>query len=155
MTDEPRPPEQDYFEHRVSHLLEEARMILPGVQTLFGFQLIAVFNQRFTTALTPPLQQLHLVALVLVAVAVALVMTPAAYHRLLMPDRATQRFLVICSRLLLVSMVPLMFSMSLDIYIIARVILGDHSSAEVLAGGLLLVFTTFWVILPMRWRAVR
>src|SRR5438445_33623 len=30
-----------------SHLLEECRMVLPGIQALFGFQLIAVFNQGF------------------------------------------------------------------------------------------------------------
>jgi len=31
----------------ISHLLEECRMVLPGIQALFGFQLIAVFNQPF------------------------------------------------------------------------------------------------------------
>ena len=35
------------LEKVVEHLEEEARMILPGIQALFGFQLIAVFNQRF------------------------------------------------------------------------------------------------------------
>ena len=38
----------------VTHLLDECRMILPGLQALFGFQLIAVFNQRFAQDLTPP-----------------------------------------------------------------------------------------------------
>jgi len=28
-------------------LLEECRMVLPGIQALFGFQLIVVFNSRF------------------------------------------------------------------------------------------------------------
>jgi len=28
-------------------LLDECRMVLPGIQALFGFQLIAVFNDRF------------------------------------------------------------------------------------------------------------
>src|SRR6266446_3544638 len=28
-------------------ILAEARMVLPGIQALFGFQLIAVFNTRF------------------------------------------------------------------------------------------------------------
>ena len=27
--------------------IDEARMVLPGIQALFGFQLIAVFNERF------------------------------------------------------------------------------------------------------------
>jgi hypothetical protein len=30
-----------------TYLLDECRMVLPGIQALFGFQLIAVFNQRF------------------------------------------------------------------------------------------------------------
>lgn len=31
----------------VTHLLEECRMVLPGIQALFGFQLIVVFNPTF------------------------------------------------------------------------------------------------------------
>ena len=31
----------------VTHLLEECRMILPGLQALLGFQLIAVFSAAF------------------------------------------------------------------------------------------------------------
>ena len=27
--------------------IEEARMVLPGIQALFGFQFITVFNERF------------------------------------------------------------------------------------------------------------
>jgi hypothetical protein len=27
--------------------IEEARMVLPGIQAIFGFQLIAVFNTKF------------------------------------------------------------------------------------------------------------
>ena len=46
----------------VTHLLEECRMVLPGVQALFGFQLIAVFNAGFGDKLTGAEQRLHLVA---------------------------------------------------------------------------------------------
>ncbi|MEO7099505.1 MAG: DUF6328 family protein [Luteolibacter sp.] len=41
-------------------LLEECRMVLPGIQALFGFQLIAVFNSRFAEALSRTEQSLHL-----------------------------------------------------------------------------------------------
>jgi hypothetical protein len=57
--------------------IEEARMMLPGIQALFGFQLIAVFNNRFMEIPTFE-QELHLSAALLVAVAIALIMTPAA-----------------------------------------------------------------------------
>lgn len=35
----------------VTHLLEECRMVLPGIQALFGFQLIVVFNPAFNERL--------------------------------------------------------------------------------------------------------
>ena len=43
-------------------------MVLPGIQALFGFQRIAVFNQGFDEKLTSGEQQLHFLALFLVAV---------------------------------------------------------------------------------------
>src|SRR5690242_15145863 len=87
----------------VSHLLEECRMVLPGIQALFGFQLIAAFNQRFTE-LSYAHQCLHLAATTLVAVCAAIIMTPAAYHRGIEPEVISERFLKICTRFILVSM---------------------------------------------------
>src|SRR3977135_1884752 len=53
------------------HLLEECRMVLPGIQALFGFQLIVVFNPAFGQRLTTGEQRLHLLAIALLAVAIA------------------------------------------------------------------------------------
>lgn len=36
-------------------IVREARMVLPGVQVLFGFQMIASYNERFAK-LAAPLQ---------------------------------------------------------------------------------------------------
>ena len=47
----------------VTHLLEECRMVLPGLQALLGFQFIAIFNAGFSEKLTPTEQRLHLFAL--------------------------------------------------------------------------------------------
>ena len=52
-----------------SHILEECRMVLPGIQALFGFQMIAVFNQGFAEKLSHAEQLVHLVAIVLTVVA--------------------------------------------------------------------------------------
>lgn len=49
------------------HLLEECRMVLPGIQALFGFQLIAVFNQGFAEKLPQATQMVHLAATILSA----------------------------------------------------------------------------------------
>src|SRR5881396_182251 len=83
-----------------THLLEECRTVLPGIQALFGFQLIAVFNQGFSQKLTTGEQRLHLVAMTLVAVAIALIMSPAAHHRQTGPEEVSRMFIRLASRLL-------------------------------------------------------
>ena len=44
--------EQLSLDSAVRHILEECRMVLPGIQALFGFQLIAVFNEGFAQKLS-------------------------------------------------------------------------------------------------------
>ena len=77
-----KPDEQT--EKMAQEAIEEARMVLPGIQALFGFQLIAVFNERFKQ-LPDDEQRLHFAAIILIAVAIAVIMTPAAYHRQVEP----------------------------------------------------------------------
>ena len=132
----------------VTHLLEECRMVLPGIQALFGFQLIAVFNSSFGEKLTSTEQTLHLGAIVLVTIAIALVMAPAAYHRQSDPQEVTEGFLTVATRLLLWSMFPLMVGICLDFYLIARLILNNQLLSLVLSIGLLLMFSTLWFLLP-------
>src|SRR3977135_3510189 len=86
------------------YLLEECRMVLPGIQALFGFQLIAVFNESFEKKLSEGEQQLDLRAIVLVVMAVALVMAPAAVHRWTQQRAVSERFIWISSQLLFASM---------------------------------------------------
>lgn len=132
----------------VTHMLEECRMVLPGIQALFGFQLVAVFNSTFWTKLDRFEQVIHFVALGLVACSVALVMTPAAYHRQAEPLTISKRFLAISTRLLFWSMYPLMSAILLDFYLIGSLIL-DSRSLSVLATLLVCnVFLVLWVLLP-------
>ena len=138
----------------VTHLLEECRMVLPGVQALFGFQLIAVFNSTFRERLTSTEQTIHLVAIGLVAMSVALVMAPAAYHRQTNPEEAAESFIELATYLLLGSMFPLMVGITLDFYLIARLILENNIFSLLLSIALLIWFVTFWFLLP-RFRNLR
>ncbi len=51
----------------VEFVLDECRMVLPGIQALLGFQLIVVFNPGFDQKLTAFDQRLHLLAIGLIA----------------------------------------------------------------------------------------
>src|ERR671928_632416 len=110
----------------VTHLLEECRMVLPGLQALLGFQFIAIFNAGFGEKLTSTEQRLHLLALGLVALAGALVMAPASYHRQTGPREVSAHFLTLASRLLLGAMVLLVLGIGIDCSVIAHVILSNH-----------------------------
>ena len=132
----------------VTHLLEECRMVLPGLQALLGFQFIAVFNAGFDAKLTPTEQGLHLLALGLVALAGALVMAPAAYHRHTGPREVSEGFLTLASRLLLWAMIPLMLGIGIDFYIIACVILAHRWLSVLLTLVLVSVFVYLWFLLP-------
>jgi hypothetical protein len=101
--------------------IEEARMVLPGIQALFGFQLIAAFNDTFRR-LEPQEQILHFVALVLVALAIAIIMTPAAYNRLVERGSLSDFFVRLASWLIAAAMLPLMIALCFEVYLLARVI---------------------------------
>jgi len=131
-----------------THVLEECRTAVPGMQALFGFQLIAVFSAAFKEDLSPAERVLHLAALLLVAIAITLVMAPAALHRQSEPMSVSRGFIATSSRLLMASMVPLAIGICVDVYVIARVILGTSGSAMVVATLLLGVFFVFWRVIP-------
>jgi hypothetical protein len=131
----------------VSHLLEECRMVLPGIQALFGFQLVAVFNQRF--AQIPSFDQmLHLVATTLVAIAAALIMTPAAYHRMRHETAVSEHFIHICTRFIIASMLLLACGIPSDLFVIAAMIFAKRHFAAVLALGVFAVLVSLWFIFP-------
>ncbi len=138
----------------VRYLLDECRMVLPGVQALFGFQLIAVFNSTFSEKLSKPEQILHLFAIALTAVTAALLMSLAAYHRQTGPEEVREDLIIIFTRLLLWSMFPLLLAISLDFYLIARLILDDKLLSLLAALLVGVVYVGLWFLLP-RFRRVR
>jgi len=153
--DAPGPAESgESVKDALQQTLDEARMVLPGVQALFGFQLIAVFSDGFERRLGDVEQSLHLGAIVLVTLAIALVMTPAAYHRQVEPRRATASFLLLASRLVSGAMLPLAAGLSIDVYLIARVITGRPALAAAIGAAVFLLFVALWFAFP-QWRAAQ
>jgi hypothetical protein len=144
----PAREEQLSLDQAATHLLEECRMVLPGIQALFGFQMIAVFNQRFSTELTSIEQRVHLAAILLVVSAVILVMAPAAYHRQAEPRSISERFVRVSSRLLLWSMAPLALGIGLDVYLVSRLVLNDVAMSVGIAVAALSVTAAIWWMLP-------
>lgn len=138
---------RETLEEEATHATDEARMVLPGVQAVLGFQLVAVFNQRFEL-FSPAEQLVHLAAFVLVALAMGLMMTPAAYHRQVERGSVSRRFVDLSSTLLTVAMIPLIAGICLDTYLIAQLILAERLLAAAVAGVVALVLASLWFVLP-------
>jgi hypothetical protein len=136
-------------EESLKHLLEECRMVLPGIQALFGFQLIAVFNKPFWDLLGVPQRLAHLAAICLMALAIGLVLAPASYHRLAEPDAVTQRYLRTSSRFITFGMAALMGGMLVDIFLIAQLLLPQMAYAVILTAAMALFFTGLWYLFPL------
>ena len=132
----------------VTHLLEECRTVLPGIQALFGFQLIVVFNASFQEKLSLTERGLHLTAIGLIVIAIAMVMAPAAYHRQRDPQTVSENFIFIATKLLLYAMFPLMVALGLEFFLIARVITNRLALSIGLALLVVCVFSAFWFLLP-------
>jgi hypothetical protein len=136
------------------NIQEEARMVLPGIQALFGFQLIAVFNRPFFD-LGGLDRMLHLSSLILVAVAIGLIMAPAAYHRIAESGRVSSRWVKLATRCIASAMAPLMIAISIDIYIVSKMIV-DSTAIAVALGILSACFLGWlWFAIPLMRRSAR
>lgn len=122
-------------------------MVLPGIQALFGFQLIAVFNSNFKVNLSNDEQVVHLIAILLVAVAAILVVAPAAYHRQA-KHQISEHFIELSSSFLAWAMAPLALGTCLDIYIVTRVILTSPVYSLVITLFISAIYAWTWFILP-------
>jgi Family of unknown function (DUF6328) len=136
------------LEEQANHVIAEARMVLPGVQALLGFQLIAVFNQRFTD-FTYREQALHFVAFLLIAGATGFLMTPAAYHRQEEAGRITAHFVTLATRLIMMALWPLSVGIALDTYLIGRLIFPGPEMAATAGAAVFLLLGGLWFVFPL------
>src|SRR5690349_23978191 len=80
------------LETQVDQLLTEARVIIPGVQALLGFQLTVTLTRAFQE-LPIDAKVTHAVALCSIAIAVILLMAPASLHRISFGGQDDPQFL--------------------------------------------------------------
>lgn len=144
--------EKESLQDEMRAVLEEARMVIPGIQALFGFQTMAVFNERFHD-LPPGGIAAYLAGLALLALSIALLLTPAAYHRLAERGHVSRRMIDIASRFITIGMVPLMAGISFDVFVVVLAALDDALTAALAGVATALVFTAFWFVYPFACKA--
>jgi hypothetical protein len=128
---------------KIQQVLTEIRVVLPGAQALLGFQFISLLMESFEK-LPQSSKYVHFISLSLVALSVVLLMTPAAYHRLVEQGEDTEHIHRFASRTLLAAMIPLALGISGDFFVVARKIMRSDGMAIGLAAFALLIFYGLW-----------
>jgi hypothetical protein len=144
------------LEARIVQALTELRVILPGAQALFGFQFIAVLTASFDS-LPAASRAVHLVSFGLVAIAIILLVAPAAYHRIAAEGDAEERVLRYAAHLMIPAVGLLAAGMAGDAYVIVRKItdMPDLALAVSLAAAAGFALLLYVVPLAARLRGQR
>jgi Family of unknown function (DUF6328) len=131
-------------------ILQEVRVAQTGVQILFAFLLTLAFTARFKS-ITPVQRDIYVVTLMLSAAATALLIAPAAFHRVIYGKRLKQHLVHMANKLAMGGLVVLLLAMISALVLILDVTVG-MSTAVILASGMLAWFFTWWFILPVHSR---
>ena len=139
--------EESRLEDRIDYVLTEARVVLPGVQALFGFQLIVILSESFGK-LPESSVLVHLAALAAIALSAVLLIAPAAHHRIVFGGEDSEEFLPIASRYLLAATVFLALGMAGDCYVIVAKVLESPASAVAAAAVTAFLCLGLWHVWP-------
>jgi predicted lysophospholipase L1 biosynthesis ABC-type transport system permease subunit len=144
----PDEAERESVPDDVSTTLREGRMILPGVQTLFGFQLAVVFTDTFQKTTSFFDQAVHIASLCVVAMTIATLILPAAYHRRVMPGVVSRRFTCFATRCLKLSLAFMTVGMGLNFYLVTDIVFHRTPWSIVAAALASAFFVAMWFGLP-------
>ena len=141
--------EQERRAREVVELLQELRVVLPGVQVLFAFLLTVPFSARFGDV--SQLQQaIFLGTLVCTAISAGLLIAPSAHHRLLWRQQAREHRLRLANRLAIAGMIMLVPGMVGAVFVIIDVLFGSVAAAVVTA-AITAFFVYVWFVVPIRY----
>jgi len=129
-------------------MLTEARVILPGAQALLGFQLTVTLMHAFEQ-LPPSSRLIHVAALISVAFAIILLMTPAALHRISFYGEDTERFLQIGSWFVVAAPAPLAIGIAADLYVATSKASDSAFLGTILAVSISVILAVLWYGLPL------
>ena len=139
---------------KIKHVLTECRVVLPGSQALLGFQFIVILSESFDK-LPSASKYVHLACLGLNALTIVLLMTPAAYHRIVERGEETEHFHRFASKMLVAALVPLALGLAGDVYVVVQKVTDSQLVSVVSALVILAVFWELWFGLTLYRRTQR
>ncbi|HET8601660.1 MAG TPA: DUF6328 family protein [Segeticoccus sp.] len=138
--------EHDRLARNWNELLQELRVSQTGVQILFAFLLGVAFTQPFSRT-TDVQRAMYFVSLLSTACAVALLIAPVAYHRLLFRRRARPELIRAGNRFAIGGLCFIALAIISAVFLVTDFVLG-RSITLFVACGLAGWFLLWWLLVP-------
>ncbi len=138
---------KERLDRELVELLNELRVVLPGVQVLFAFLLTIPFTDRFAK-LTEVQRDIYFAAFIATAVSSVLLVTPTAYHRLRWRQFDKEHMLRLSNVLAIVGISFLAVAIALVVYVVTDLVFFGFAAAVAtgIVGG---AMAAFWFIVPL------
>jgi hypothetical protein len=142
-------------DRNLNELLQELRVAGIGVQVLFGFLLSLAFTNRFTV-LDADQRRLYAATLLVAALSVALLIAPAAFHRVVFRQQQKEELLHFAQWTSLLGLVGSALAIGGSCALVLMVVL-DDDVVPLLVGVLVALYAVLWFVIPLivRWRGRR
>jgi uncharacterized membrane protein len=138
--------DRDELRRRYYNLLQELRVLLPGVQVLVAFLLTVPFAPRFTE-LDETSKSLYLTSLVAGVLAIVGFVTPTAFHRF--GDRRSRSDrLVWAIRTTRLGVLFMALALESAVFVVCRLVF-DATAAFVVTSVLGVLMVAAWLVLPL------
>jgi hypothetical protein len=134
--------EGERLDRELLELLNELRVVMPGVQVLFGFLLTVPFQQRFET-INAFQRDVYTATLLLTAAAAAFLMTPSAFHRLTFRAGEKPYLVKFGTTVTVIGMVLLALAMNGALLLLTD-ILYHGSTVAVMVGVSVALYVSLW-----------
>jgi hypothetical protein len=135
------------LKERISQMMTETRIVLPGVQALLGFQYAAYLTVPFGS-LAQKGRLAHTAALFLLLGSMILLMAPAPFHRIAENGEDTERACKVGVGLTLAGLALLGLALACDVFVAVLVDTGAETFAGVASAGAAVTLLAVWFALP-------
>jgi hypothetical protein len=143
-----RETDDERLDRELIELLNELRVVLPGVQVLFAFLLTVPFTNRFQR-ITDTQEQVFFVTFLLTMVATGLLIAPSAYHRLRWRRHDKEQILLTSNRLAISGMLVLGLALAGAVFLVTDVLFESIAAVTLVTAATVLFLSWFWYGLPL------
>ncbi|HVH41070.1 MAG TPA: DUF6328 family protein [Labilithrix sp.] len=141
-----RPGGEEREQAKLTELLNETRILLPGTEVFLGFLATMPFTQRFVS-LDTTRRWVFICTFCSTVLSLVLFVVPAAYHRIARPIRHKERFKTFANGFLIAGLVPMSLSIVLATYLVTYLVLDGVSLY--IAGALATLVLIVWWTVPL------